>query len=64
MVTMETRAVQMECADGTPSWAQSIKGTERLLDLPIEELLSRFSTSQSGLSSQDAKYRLEICGYN
>jgi Mg2+-importing ATPase len=64
MVSMKTRPVEIECADGITSWAQSIKGAERLLDLPIEELLNRLSTSQSGLSSQDARNRLEICGYN
>ncbi len=60
---MKARNVQMACADGTPSWAQS-KDTAELLSLPLEELLARLSTSQSGLSSQDAKDRLGICGYN
>jgi Mg2+-importing ATPase len=38
--------------------------TQELLSLPIDELLTRLETSYSGLSSQEAKKRLEIYGYN
>jgi len=38
--------------------------TEELLGLPIDELLARLHTSQSGLTSQEAENRLKIYGYN
>jgi magnesium-transporting ATPase (P-type) len=38
--------------------------TEELLGLPIDELLVSLKTSQSGLTSQEAKNRLKIYGYN
>jgi len=38
--------------------------SQETLTLPIDELLSRLKTSQSGLTSQEAKNRLEIYGYN
>lgn len=51
-------------ANKTSSWAQSIMGTEELLGLPIDKLLVRLKTSQSGLTSQEAESRLKIYGYN
>ena len=37
---------------------------EEILFLPTEEVLARLGTSQSGLTSEEAKKRLEIYGYN
>ncbi|MEJ5293021.1 MAG: magnesium-translocating P-type ATPase [Candidatus Methanosuratincola sp.] len=41
----------------------SIK-TEELAALPLEEVLSRLRTSQRGLSSEEAGFRLQFCGRN
>jgi len=38
--------------------------TEELLALPIDELLVRLQTSQSGFTSQEAESRLQTYGYN
>lgn len=35
--------------------AQLVIGTEEPLELPIDDLLSRLNTSQSGLSSEEVK---------
>jgi Mg2+-importing ATPase len=51
-------------ADKTSRWAQTVAGTEELLNLPIDELFVRLETSQSGLTSQEAETRLEMYGYN
>jgi len=45
------------------SSAQSMDTEETLL-VPIDELLGRLNTSQSGLASQEAENRLRIYGYN
>jgi Mg2+-importing ATPase len=37
---------------------------KEILFLPTEEVLARLGTSQSGLTSEEAKKRLEIYGYN
>jgi Mg2+-importing ATPase len=37
---------------------------KEILFLPIEEVFARLGTSQSGLTSEEAKKRLEIYGYN
>ncbi|MGC8939964.1 MAG: magnesium-translocating P-type ATPase [Candidatus Bathyarchaeia archaeon] len=46
----------------TSSWA--LPSVEESLSLPVDELLSRFGTSISGLSSGEAEKRLEVYGYN
>jgi Mg2+-importing ATPase len=38
--------------------------TTELLQLPLDELLRRLNTSQSGLTSQEVEKRLETYGYN
>jgi len=43
---------------------QSVASTDELLSLGIDELLVRLSTSESGLTSQEAGRRLEIYGHN
>ena len=48
----------------TSSWASSIGSTDELLGLPIDELLVRLDTSQSGIASQEAESRLRTYGYN
>jgi magnesium-transporting ATPase (P-type) len=40
------------------------RGPEEILFLPTEEVFARLGTSQSGLTSEEAKKRLEIYGYN
>lgn len=46
----------------TASWA--LPNDDSLLSLPIDELLARFHTSLSGLSSEEAEKRLRIFGFN
>jgi len=46
------------------SCAQSATSMEELLGLPISELLVRLSTSELGLTSQEAESRLKIYGFN
>jgi Mg2+-importing ATPase len=48
----------------TSNWAQLMIGTEELLGLPIDELLVRLNTSQSGLTSQEVENRLQMYGFN
>ena len=43
-------------------WA--LPSAEEVLTLPVEELFSRLKTSLNGLSSEEAKRRLEFFGYN
>ncbi|MEM0358152.1 MAG: magnesium-translocating P-type ATPase [Candidatus Bathyarchaeia archaeon] len=43
-------------------WA--LPSAEEVLTLPVEELLSRLKSSLNGLSSEEAKRRLEFFGYN
>ena len=43
---------------------QPMLSAEELLSLPIEELLPKLETSQSGLSSEEATKRLEVYGRN
>jgi len=43
---------------------QQMLSAEELLSLPIEELLPRLETSQSGMSSEEATKRLEVYGRN
>jgi len=43
-------------------WA--LPSAEEVLTLPVEELLSRLKSSLNGLSSEEAKRRLELFGYN
>jgi len=38
--------------------------SQKVLDLPISELLAHLGTSLSGLTSEEVKKRLEVCGYN
>lgn len=52
------------CAKEDLRWAQQVTASDSLLTLPISELITQLNTSQSGLSSQEARSRLEICGYN
>ena len=37
---------------------------EEILSLPIEDVLAGLDTSQSGLTSEEARSRLQTCGYN
>jgi Mg2+-importing ATPase len=41
-----------------------MSSTEELLELPVDELITRLNTSQSGLTSREATNRLETYGYN
>ena len=43
---------------------KSVTSKDELLDLPIDELLSRFGTSSSGLTSIEAESRLKTYGRN
>jgi len=43
---------------------QSEMSTEELLTLPIDDVLALFHTSQSGLTSEEARKRIEVYGYN
>jgi Mg2+-importing ATPase len=62
---MKARNILEEASVNTgSSWAQSMKSTEELLGLPIDELFVRLNTSQAGLRFQEAEARLEIYGYN
>lgn len=49
--------------DKTPSWCQSTS-LDEIVALPIEDVLGRLSTSASGLTSQEARSRLQTYGYN
>lgn len=60
----DINAVEKEGTNKTSSLAHLMISTEELLGLPIDELLARLNTSQSGLTSQEVKDRLEIYGYN
>ena len=42
----------------------NLMSTEEILSLPSDELLSRLSTSSTGLTSEEAERRLEIYGSN
>lgn len=44
--------------------ARPLMNTEKNFDLPVSELLAHLDTSVSGLTSKEAKKRLEIYGYN
>ena len=44
--------------------SQPMLSNEELLSLPIDDLFSRFETSTSGLSSEEAEHRIEIYGPN
>ena len=37
---------------------------DEILSLPIDDVLARLNTSQSGLTSQEVENRLEIYGHN
>jgi Mg2+-importing ATPase len=50
--------------ENTAEKLQLILSSEELLSLPVEELISRLNTAQSGLSSQRAEERLELFGPN
>lgn len=52
------------CAKEDLSWGQQVTASDGLLTLPIIELITQLNTSQSGLSAQEARSRLEIYGYN
>ncbi|MEM4658429.1 MAG: magnesium-translocating P-type ATPase [Candidatus Methanosuratincola sp.] len=56
---MEKRANPEELVCMPPS----IK-TEELASLPLEEVFSRLRTTMSGLTSEDAESRLQMCGRN
>jgi len=47
----------------TPSWSQSTSPDE-ILALPTEDVLAKLGTSPSGLTSQEARSRLQTYGYN
>ncbi len=51
-------------SSGEASKVQPMLSAEELLGLPIEELLSRLETSQSGLASEEVAKRLEVYGRN
>ena len=42
----------------------AVISTDELLNLPVNDILERFSTSQQGLSQEEAASRLESFGYN
>ena len=59
-------AAKKASANGALSWdqSQSVTNADELLCLPIDEFFVRLNTSQSGLTSQEAKNRLKTYGYN
>lgn len=59
---VKSQNVERVNVNETSSWA--LQSTDELLDLPIDELLARLSTSLSGLSSEEAGRRLKIYGPN
>ena len=60
---MEIRRAAKKDAEKTSSWSQSAN-LEEILGLPVEEVLARLDTSQSGLTSEEARSRLQTYGYN
>jgi Mg2+-importing ATPase len=46
-----------------PSWAQPIT-TDEILRLPVSEVLRKFDTSESGLSTKEGEKILRTCGFN
>jgi len=54
----------MKNLNKTSGEAQPMMNTEELLSMPIDELFARLNASQSGLTSQEVKNRLEVYGYN
>jgi Mg2+-importing ATPase len=62
--TAASDTVKEADAKEASSWAQPMMPTEELLGLPIDEFHARLNTSPSGLTSQEAKNRLEIFGHN
>ena len=63
MKVLETRRTAKKDADETSSRSQSAN-VEEILGLPIEDVLARLSTSQLGLTSEEARSRLKTYGYN
>lgn len=60
---MDTRHSAKKDGEETSSWSQSAN-LEEILSLPIEDILTRLGTSKSGLTSEEARSRLQRYGYN
>lgn len=56
--------LKREKGKNTSNQAQLAVGTEKLLDLLIDELFARLKASRSGLTSEEVESRLELYGYN
>lgn len=61
MKTADT--VQKKNAKNTEGWTQSITN-EDILCLPVNDVLAKLNTSQSGLTSSQAEEHLQTYGYN
>ena len=60
---MGIRHTTKKNVEETSSYSQSAN-LEEILSLPIEDVLARLSTSQLGLTSEEARSRLQTYGYN
>ena len=60
---MKSSTVKKEDANKVSSGAPPIS-TEEILYSPIDDILSKLNTSQSGLTSDEVERRLEIYGHN
>jgi len=58
-----TRAPKKKETKKTSSWSQSTS-LDEIVAMPIEDVLAKLGTSPSGLSSAEARSRLEEYGYN
>ncbi len=56
--------LEKAAGNGIANKPQPVMSTEDLLSLPVDELLTRLKTSQSGLTSYEAENRLVVYGYN
>jgi Mg2+-importing ATPase len=64
MVMMRDQNTKIPSLNDPANSSQLVMSSEELLRLPINELLLRLGTSQSGLTCQEAEGRLKTYGYN